>query len=829
VTAGDTKITSIKKMTSIKKRVLLIGVATCVTMAGASRAFSQEPTPAPQADGKQSDIAGVYSSHSAAANDAHVGDIVVTAQKRSQNLRDVPSSITALSGKDLADQHIVTADDLARAVPGLSFSPNSGGSVGVGVGSGSLTIRGVGSSVGASTVGLYVDDVPITQMTQAGLFSPTIFDLNRVEVLRGPQGTLYGASSEGGTVRYITNQPDLNAFGGYVSANISDTKHGSLNTTDDAVVNIPLIPGVLALRAGGEFTHNSGWIDRYDNEPGQILTPSNVLAKRDVNSEQDYALRFSLKWQPDSSLTITPTLFVQRDHQNDSPAFFVQDGLGLYKQSKLIAESATDPGVIGSLTIDKRMSFANLTSVSSYFSRRFRRNGDGTYYDPYFVVNYILDYDPRTAGQSAVANNSLALLPTTTINKDYSKTFNQEIRLSSPNAAGPGHRLGWVFGAYFNHATDRSVDDERAPGWNDLFQSIYGFDVNDAVQSPLANPDDPTTWQNNFAYLSERYTTTQVAAFGQVDYEILPKLTATAGLRYQYSRLSVSTRGSGYYLIGVPDVKAHTHDSAVTPKFSLTYAAGQKSNLYATAAKGYRDGGFNGATATTICAAGEAEIGLNGAPPIDFKPDHLWSYEAGYKGLLADGNLSIAIDGYDIEWSKVQQQIVIPGCGFRYTSNVGSARAYGGEGEIRYRVSFIPGLTINANGSVEHATLTSVKAGSIATVGEHLLNTPKYTATLAAEYRRPISERLSFVIRANNFWQGKSNGDFRETRSDYVNHSYSILNAGFGIEGKGYEIEIFAKNLLNDQTLIREPTVASVIEGYTVPPMTFGIQARKSF
>lgn len=756
-------------------------------------------------------------------------EVVVTAQKRSERLIDVPASISALTSEDMAAQHIESAEDVTRAVPGISFNAQSGNGTTVGVGSENIVIRGIGSSVGSATVGVYMDEVPVTQLIQAGTFVPKPFDLDRVEVLRGPQGTLYGASSEGGTVRFITKQPDLRELGGYVSGNLSHTQHGGYNTDDQAVVNLPIVEGVLGVRAGVEITENSGWIDRYANAPGTLFTPTTLL-RSGVNSERDVVARLTVKYQPDPTLSITPAVMYQREYQDDSPAYYL--GEGQYQQSKSVAEWARDSGLIPSLTVEKNFEFGDLTSVSGYFSRHFDRAKDGTFFDSNYVVPSFLDTDPRTASEQPLADQTLAVLPVTVVDRDRVTGFNQEIRLASPTGDSSARKLNWVVGAYFADDVDNTNHDELAPGWNALFQQIYGFSVNDPVLSPLADPADPTAWQDNFLYFTTRNEVKQTAVFGQLDYEILPKLRASAGLRYQISHLYFSYYGKGYYDIGISNVNGlHSKDVALTPKFSLSYELNSAANIYVSAAKGYRDGGFNSPPVPQVlCGPDESLVGLKGAIPNSYAPDQLWSYEFGFKALLADNRLSINADVYDIRWSRIQQQIVIPVCAFDFTANVGAAEAYGTELEIMYRVPIVTGLTLSASASKEHATITSASASSGAAVGDNLLFTPSFTATVSATYNRPIGQNLSAFMRVDNYWQGHSYGEFTPGLTDSINRQYEVLNGSLGVRtASGLEIQIFAKNLLNNTTVIREPTIAAVTEAYTLPPRLVGLQATQKF
>lgn len=758
-----------------------------------------------------------------------LAEIIVTAQKRSENLRDVPASISALTSDDIAAQHIDSAEDVTRAVPGISFNAQSGNGTTVGVGSQNIVIRGIGSAVGSATVSLYMDEVPVTQLIQAGTFVPKPFDLDRVEVLRGPQGTLYGASSEGGTVRFITKQPDLHELVGYVSGNLSHTQHGGYNTDGQAVVNLPIIDNVLAVRAGVEITENSGWIDRYANVPGTLFTPTTLL-RRGVNSERDVVARLTLKYQPDPTLSITPAVMYQREYQDDSPAYYLDEGQ--FQQSKSVAEWARDSGLIPSLTIEKSFEFTDLTSVTGHVSRHFDRAKDGTFFDSNYVVPSFLDTDPRTAAEQPIADQTLAVLPVTVVDRDRVTSFNQEIRLASPAGDGSPRRLNWVVGAYFADDVDDTVHDELAPGWNALFAQIYGFSVNDPLRSPLADPTGPTLWQNNFLSFATRNEVKQTAVFGQIDYKIVPRLRASAGLRYQISDLSFSYNGKGYYDIGIANVSGlHSKDVALTPKFSLSYELDSTANVYVSAAKGYRDGGFNSPPVPQVlCGPDEQLIGLKGPIPSSYVPDQLWSYELGFKALLADSRLSINAGVYDIRWSRIQQQIVIPVCAFDFTANVGAAEAYGTELEVVYKVPIVTGVTLSASASKEHATITSTSANSGAAVGDKLLFTPDFTATASVTYTRPVNQSLSAFLRVDNYWQGRSYGEFTPGLTDSINRQYEVMNASFGVRSAGgLEVEVFAKNLLNNTTVIREPTIAAVTQAYTLPPRIIGLKAMKRF
>lgn len=228
-----------------------------------------------------------------------LGEIVVTAEKTTEPLSKTPISISVISSATLDEQHITDYEELSRAVPNLSYSGFGG------PGQTNIEIRGVASQAGSATTGIYLDDVPINILNiyTSGATEPRFFDEDRIEVLRGPHGTLYGASSMGGTIHFVSNAPDLHQFSGNVHSWVSDTKGGSLNSEADSTVNLPLIDGVAALRIGTLLDHESGWIDR--NAAGTI-------AATKINRVNTAVVRATLDWHPSEGLTIEPSVFLQR-------------------------------------------------------------------------------------------------------------------------------------------------------------------------------------------------------------------------------------------------------------------------------------------------------------------------------------------------------------------------------------------------------------------------------------------------------------------------------------------------------------------------------------
>src|SRR5271168_3660199 len=318
-------------------------------------------------------------------------EIVVTANKRVEDIKDVPISITAISGADLLERGIQSYDDIARAVPGVNFNSVSGTE-----GTTNIEIRGVSSTSGSATTGLYIDDVSITTKNffYDGAAQPRLFDLDRLEVLRGPQGTLYGDSSEGGTIRFITPKPQLNQWNSSFISDYSQTDNGGGNYFEGLTFNAPIVRDAFAVRGSVGFTSQSGYINNYTN-PGESsaetlsqVTPYFELQKRDVNNANIFVARINGLIQISDALTISPSFFYQRYKYGDSDAFYPPGQLSsinpagppipsLWIQDKEVNEPGLDTLILPSITLNANLGFADFTSVSGLFLRQYARQIDG--------------------------------------------------------------------------------------------------------------------------------------------------------------------------------------------------------------------------------------------------------------------------------------------------------------------------------------------------------------------------------------------------------------------------------------------------------------------
>jgi iron complex outermembrane receptor protein len=346
------------------------------------------------------------------------------------------------------------------------------------------------------------------------------------------------------------------------------------------------------------------------------------------------------------------------------------------------------------------------------------------------------------------------------------------------------------------------------------------------------------SFANDLIYYGHIYPKQQqIAPFGELGFEITPALKGAIGLRYVSAKSSELVVSGGFYSYGLPaSYDVNEKFSATTPKFSLEYALNESSNLYATIAKGFRLGGPTGpvpafqpngpppATPGT-CDTDYSTFGLAGAPN-QYQSDSLWSYELGSKGRYFNNRLSINAAVYAINWTNIQQTINLPTCGFYFTTNVGDAKVYGSEFELRALV--IPHLTLGLNAGSTHAYITSVSAegAGIVSPGEWILNVPLYTVTPSVDFDAPMGDRGTVFARVDVPYTGRSRGYFDSSGLPHVfQPGYGIVNMSVGFTWDKLSVGLYAKNLLNWKNVIQYPSVNSVQQGYTVRPATVGITA----
>lgn len=742
--------------------------------------------------------------------------IVVTAQKRSENLKDVPISVSVLSGDQLQQQQITSIDDLARSVPDLA---NTGGSSSPG--QGNYEIRGVSGSggitaIGQPTIGIYLDDVSTTVPTGAGVGATQLkfFDIDHVEVLRGPQGTLYGASSMGGTIRFISNQPNLTSFGGAAQTQLSNTERGSLNYVEQGVLNLPLISGVLAARVGVQYTQDSGFIN--------VSNPDNPaqITYRGLNDDRATVIRASIKYQsPDSDLSIMPAILIQRETYGGPPSYNLDTP---YNTPQYITPRSYDNSLIPSLTITKDILGATLTSATSYFQRESSLASDST------------------LGLEGPITGGTLFWPTVFYLPNDVHQYSEELRLASKSMQESGLPISWVAGLYLAEQIDDTYADLHTLGSTaDYYQALTN-----SGNGALVNQLMTYTPGNDLFSQFTHYEMNQTSVFGEISYAPIKPLTLTFGLREVIAHGSATEYVGGYYQWfgdngGTAVEPGKTRSHTLTPKFAARYDITDTASVYANAVEGFRLGGVNGPVPLSSgCLYSLNQIGLSSAP-LNYGPDKLWSYELGSKSTFFNNRLSVDASTFYIVWNQVQQGITLPGtvtdpCASEFTANAGQAKSDGFDLDVRAKLTSY--LTATVSGNITHAVITRPAPDTGTVDGSHLEGVPMWTATVGMNWSQPVNNGLSDFASVDLDFIGRSYGVFDDTNPAYDYPAYHVLNASAGLAFSNLQVSVFAKNILDEDKNIAPgstpnatPTGATYYTGTLLRPRTIGISASVKF
>lgn len=741
----------------------------------------------------------------ASADSGALEEIVVSAEKRTGSLQTTPISLTAITGEALQQQGITDLTEIMQQTPGVSFRS-------YGPGQTEVEMRGMTSAGGQSpTVGFYLDETPLTPPAAAQngkvVIDPNLFDLQRVEVLRGPQGTLYGAGSMGGTIRLITNPPNLRTFSVNAQGRVSGTESGGMNHAENAALNIPLLQDKLAVRLVGSYSYDDGWLDRVVVSPfplesnpqcagfvgctrGDVTTGTVVARHRNVNNTSRYGARVSILYQPVDALTINPMILRQRADTHGYSLYDSVPGTDAHYQPFDVGEPTHDTFTLYSLVVKYRFTSFDLTSSTAKWVRR-----ENLLQDAAEVVQDIFGLPEFEAFQGGGG-------PSTINEIDRSDQFSQELRLSS-SWPGPFQALA---GAYLSQYHSKTEIYWYAPG----FASLFGSSV-------LTNYFQP-------AYIRQH------ALFGEASYKLTPALKLTAGLRwYSYDSTLVTTQSGVANGGPIPATNyASASASGNNPKVSLSYQPDDQLLVYATAAKGFRPGAGNFAipatSGTLSCTDALAALGLNSAP-TQYRPDTVWSYELGNKIQFLDRRVALNSAVYYEKWQGVQQLVPLS-CGFVFTDNAGAAQVYGGEAELSARVT--PRWLVSLSGGYTRAALTEDVRETGGVKGRQLENVPKVTASAAIAYSQPLFDNYVFEARLSS--------DYVADRRDPLGYlpSYNLMKIRLGLSQDRWETHLYVNNLTNRRAYLSNATSLSVnlpsynrVAGET--PRTIGIDLNWRF
>jgi len=459
-------------------------------------------------------------------------EIVVTATRREESISRVPISITAISQEALNEKGIKDFSDVARYTPGVSFDAGQ---------TNQISIRGVSSSGGSGTTGIYIDDVPI-QVRNLGFNSDDalirLFDLDRVEVLRGPQGTLFGAGSEGGTVRYITTQPSVTKTSISAKVETSYTQGGSPNYEAGVAGGMPVIDGVFGVRFSAWFRHDGGWIDRVDP------TTLNVVDKN-ANYAGTAALRLAALWKPNDSISVTPSIVYQNQHRNDVNNYWPE--YSNPSQDRYVSANPTgrpEPDVfyLPALNVQADLGPVKLSSTTSYFHREEISGYDGTLYNlGYYQTLGTVDF-PLLDGSGVHLPAGLTNYRAPASVTNQQENITQEFRVQSTD---PDARLSWTAGVFYSLDRQFSLEEIHDPMADAFFNQELGMPIATYFGTDL-NPDGTSVLPYGDSYFNRLVShDRQIAGFGEINFKLTDTLKLTAGARVSKTSFSIQSLSGG--------------------------------------------------------------------------------------------------------------------------------------------------------------------------------------------------------------------------------------------------------------------------------------------
>jgi len=789
-------------------------------------------------------------------------EIVVTATRREESISKVPISITAMSQDDLDQKGIRDFSEMVRFTPGVSIDTS---------GTNAISIRGISSSGGAGTTGIYIDDTPI-QMRALGFNPddtlPKTFDMDRVEVLRGPQGTLFGSGSEGGTVRYIMTQPSVTQDSTYIRSEASYTEYGAPSYEAGIAHGGPIIDDVLGFRASVWYRRDGGWINNVNDTTGAI-TQSNA------NYTGTVAARLAMLYKPTANISITPSFMFQNKQQNNVSTYwpaYSNPGAGEFNDASPERIAIPDKYFMPALKVQIDFDHMSFISNSSYYYRNETDAYEGTVYDLAFYQS--ISWPGSGYGLSCTAAQTAAPCPWYPLINgsgihlpagftDYStpntmtnqqRNYTQEFRLQSTDD-GP---FKWTVGVFWSLDQELSIEQLNDPQINSFFNYLYGVSATSVFGNYYYcnGQGTPQNFPNcDIYYNYNKSYDRQVAGFGELTYKFTDQLSVILGGRESKLGNSLDHYSNGMENFGPIAGGGKESEEAFTPKVGLNFQADPNNLFYFTFAKGFRPGGYNPPLPAAICAAGlQAEGYASGQPPLEYKSDDTKSYEIGSKNAFGD-RLKIAGSIYYVQWDNIQQNVYVAGdCGLQFTDNLGTAVSKGFDLQIDAIV--FDGLTMEASVGYTNARFTKTSAHDLAIAGDAISGeaainyapgtNPPWTIALGPQYDFRVADHDAFV---RMDWEYTSRNPWLAAVQDpnsaqYNSFSYALPATSFfslrsGVKVGVMNISAFCDNLFDSHTLINYAQVqpdafnpgAQTVQqnNYTFRPRTVGVTATFKF
>jgi iron complex outermembrane receptor protein len=784
-----------------------------------------------------------------AAETGPLQEIVVTATRHEEGLSKVPISVTALTQEAIDDRGIKDIMDVARFTPGINVD-NSG--------TNNISIRGIASSGGAGTTGIYIDDTPIQMRALA--FNPDealpkSFDIDRVEILRGPQGTLFGAGSEGGTVRYITAQPSLTQSSLYSRDEVSYTQGGAPSYEAGIAAGAPLIDDVLGARITVWYRRDGGYINSI-NPVTLAPTGSNT------NYDETALVRVALVWAVSDAIKVTPSFYYQDRYRNNVENYwplYSNPGSNNYVNADPTRRSDPDLFWLPALKIEGDLGFAQLVSNTSFFHRKEETGYEGTLYNLGFYQSEVFGSSALGANYPLLDGNGIHL-PAGATNytspasvDNGQQNFAQEIRLQSKDSNSP---LTWTAGMFFGLNKQTYLEQIHDPLLNELSMAGTGQPYTNFFYytDPVTGANDRVTYDPRFPndsyFLETQSEDKQIAWFGEGSYSFTDQWKATVGARYSMTKFSFNTLTGGPQLYLPPQTgNGDQKQDSFTPKFALSYQYDPNNLYYATYAKGFRPGGANNPVPAAACATDFQNFGISAAPQT-FKSDTVNSFEVGAKNNF-DNRVKIASSIYYIRWNNIQQTVIPPICQISFIDNLGKAVAKGAD--IQGEIAITDNFTAEISAGYTEARYTQdsrltptetlpVVARGDAIEGQSDQPAPPITASIGLEYKFELLTHESFV-RIDDEYEGRpkwvgatQDGTPQQPNTlQYDSAFYTLSHTNFasaraGVSFGELKIEAFCDNLLDTHTVTNYDFSIDPGDGtsrlqrqYTFRPRTMGL------
>jgi iron complex outermembrane recepter protein len=799
--------------------------------------------------------AGADDSAPAAVEGGQLQEIVVTSTRREQNLSKVPISVTALTQEDMDTKGIKDIVDVVRFTPGIAID-NSG--------TNNISIRGISSTGGAGTTGIYIDDTPIQIRGLA--FNPDdalpkSFDIDRIEVLRGPQGTLFGAGSEGGTVRYITTQPSLTKTSIYGRSEASFTQGGEPSYEAGLAAGGPIIDGTFGARATIWFRRDGGWIDRVDPT---AANPQSAVVDKNANHGQTLLLRLAALWKPGEQWSVTPSIYYQDRQVHDISNFwplYSKPSSDSYISGDPTARSTPDRFYLPALKIEGDFDAFHVISNTAYYHRKEQTGYDGTLYN----LGFYQSFDSNTVSSGFIPflpNIPFPLLDNTGIHLPASlanyrspstidnaqQNITEEVRLLSSD---PTAKLIWTTGIFFSSNRQSYLEQIHDPQLENFWETVAGIPYTDVFTDLDGNPVPyvaPFSTESYFLNIHARDQ--QLAWFGEGTYAITDTLKATVGLRYSKTEYSFNTLTGGPQLFNAPLANSgDKKENSFTPKVNLAYQMDPNNLFYATYAKGFRPGGANNPVPQAACAADFSTFGIT-ASPATYNSDTVDSFEIGAKNNFQN-RVRISSSIYYIKWHNIQQTVIPPVCQISFIANLGEAVAKGADFQAEFAVTnaFSASLTAGYTEAryTQDSKFSAAQTSPIVANGDAIAGqssetgggrpSPPFTASIGLQYKFTAFDHESF-LRADDEYQGRPKwlppsqdpNTLQFDAAHFTLPATNFLSLRGGMNFGEFSVETFIDNLTDTHaltdynfTINYGPGNNRLRRDFTFRPRTFGV------